>query len=161
VFFGGAGDDYLKAMATAVGNTAMNHLDGGAGNDTLIGTVSKDALGLSELFGGAGDDYLRAIGGDGNRLEGGLGDDDLIGSIGQDNFLYEKPGCGNLGWDDIFGFQDNQDKVVLDGYAPADLSLDTATNVASLSDGTMIHFVNINGDLTPDDFVFIDGLAMA
>ena len=66
-----------------------------------------------------------------------------------------------MGRDTIFGFEDNKDKVVLDGYTPDDLSIDNAKNVATLSDGTAISFANFAGTLTEDDFVFVDTLGIA
>lgn len=161
--YGGAGNDYLEARAMAPGNEGMNHLDGGPGHDTLVALIGEETFGFSDLFGDIGNDDLTVFGGDGNRLEGGLGNDDLTGSIGQDNFVYEKPESDNLGWDDIFGFEDDFDKVVLDGYAREDLSIDNVRDIATLSDGTRISFANFEGVLTQDDFDFVasGGLGIA
>jgi len=161
---GGSGNDHLEATANATGTAdvmATNHLDGGSGDDTLVGIISEDTLGFSDLFGDTGDDDLTAIGGEGNVLEGGRGDDNLRGSSGQDNFVYEGPPSGNLGWDTIFGFEDNKDKVVLEGYTSDDLSIDNARNVATLSDGTRITFADFEGVLNQDDFVFVDTAGIA
>lgn len=78
---GGAGND------TLVGGQAGNVLRGGTGNDYLFGGRGNDRLdggdGRDFLFGGAGSDVLR--GGRGNDvLIGGSGDDDLDGEEGFD-----------------------------------------------------------------------------
>ncbi|WP_071469447.1 calcium-binding protein [Roseinatronobacter thiooxidans] len=70
-------------------------LEGGAGNDRLVGTVANDTL-----VGGAGDDILIGAGGDdvlyvdsgANHLIGGEGDDSLIGGAGNDTL---EGGWGN------------------------------------------------------------------
>ena len=70
-------------------------LEGGAGNDRLVGTVANDTL-----AGGAGDDVLIGAGGDNvlyvdsgaNHLIGGEGDDSLIGGAGNDTL---EGGWGN------------------------------------------------------------------
>ncbi|NLC71635.1 MAG: DUF4347 domain-containing protein, partial [Desulfuromonadaceae bacterium] len=76
---GGAGDD------TLTGDGFQNILLGGAGNDTLSGGDEADFLdggsGNDILFGGSGDDVL--IGGSGSdTLSGGAGDDRLTGGSG-------------------------------------------------------------------------------
>ena len=62
----GAGDD---AVIIDPGVYPPTRLDGGAGNDTLVGGASGDVI-----FGGAGNDSLRGLGG-ADRLIGGPGDD--------------------------------------------------------------------------------------
>ena len=66
-----AGDDVVDASALAAGAMLLT-LDGGAGDDVLIGGAGNDTL-----LGGEGDDVL--IGGPGlDTLDGGPGDDVVI-----------------------------------------------------------------------------------
>lgn len=69
---GGDGND------TVVGNSANDYLVGGTGDDQLFGQQGNDTL-----VGGAGKDTL--VGSDGDDLlDGGLGDDTLLGGNGND-----------------------------------------------------------------------------
>ena len=81
---GGAGDDRL-AVAADVGVPVR--LEGGDGDDTLIGGGGNDTLlgmdGDDRLEGGDGDDVLDASAGD-DTLVGGRGDDTLMGGRGND-----------------------------------------------------------------------------
>jgi Ca2+-binding RTX toxin-like protein len=63
----------------------MGFVDGGAGDDTLIGTGGND-----DLRGGAGND----------RIEGGAGDDLLTDTSGFDTFVFK----GTFGNDTVTGF---------------------------------------------------------
>jgi Ca2+-binding RTX toxin-like protein len=76
------------------------YLDGGLGNDTLIGAAFNDKLngggGNDTVSGGAGNDSL--FGGDGNdTISGGAGNDALWGSAGNDSIN------GGAGIDHIWG----------------------------------------------------------
>ena len=72
-----AGDDVLDATGLAA-NSALLTLDGGDGDDVLLGGAGDDVL-----LGGAGDDVL--IGGPGNdTTDGGIGDNVVIQSLGAD-----------------------------------------------------------------------------
>jgi Ca2+-binding RTX toxin-like protein len=66
---------------------AGNYLNGGGGNDTLIGGDFADelfdAFGDNTLQGGGGNDVLTVMSGT-NTLEGGQGADLLIGGVGSD-----------------------------------------------------------------------------
>jgi len=84
-------------------------LDGGAGDDYLLGSLRKDFL-----IGGAGNDYL--LGGLGqDSLIGGAGDDTLIGGRGADSFVFENQVAKfDLGHDTVKQFRGGQgDKIVL------------------------------------------------
>ncbi|OIQ33649.1 MAG: hypothetical protein BM562_01130 [Alphaproteobacteria bacterium MedPE-SWcel] len=71
--YGVATDDYVVGAAGM-----MNHLDGYAGNDTLIAGDMGDYL-----FGGLGDDSL--VGGIGSdQIHGDFGDDTILGGDGDD-----------------------------------------------------------------------------
>jgi Ca2+-binding RTX toxin-like protein len=78
---GGAGDDSLLGSDFAdslTGGTGNDSLAGGAGNDVLNGNAGNDTLS------GAGDDD-RLLGGGGNdQLDGGAGQDTLNGNGGND-----------------------------------------------------------------------------
>ena len=97
---GGAGNDQL------IGSSFMDLLRGQAGNDTLNGGDGNDFL-----QGGAGDDQLSGeagtdglSGGSGNdTIFGGLGDDIAYGGTGDDSVR------GEAGSDTIFGGADSDD----------------------------------------------------
>ena len=105
---GGAGNDQL------IGSSFMDLLRGQDGNDTLIGGDGNDFL-----QGGAGNDQLN--GGDGNDgLSGGSGNDTLLGGLG-DEIAYGGSGDdsirGEAGADTIFGGADSDD---VDGGSDTD-----------------------------------------
>ena len=80
VISGFAGDDVINAAGLPASSIGLS-LNGGAGNDVLIGND-----GGVVLAGGTGDDIL--IGGAGDDvLDGGDGDDVLLGNGGNDIFL--------------------------------------------------------------------------
>ncbi|MEO1656317.1 MAG: cadherin domain-containing protein [Pseudomonadota bacterium] len=80
--FGGDGNDVLDAVESDSGN----YLDGGAGNDQLIGRGGSDWLdggaGVDTLDGGDGDDYLTGGAGNGDDVRGGRGDDTYVFNLG-------------------------------------------------------------------------------
>lgn len=100
---GGAGDDYL------VGSVQPDDFDGGAGDDTLIGAAGDDSLngglGADDLSGNAGADAISGEvgsdildGGDGtDSIDGGEGGDTLVGGAGDDTLN------GGLGADQLSG----------------------------------------------------------
>lgn len=51
---GGTGDDYLQGGIGATFRGGQNLLDGGAGNDTMLGFAARDTL-----LGGAGNDFIK------------------------------------------------------------------------------------------------------
>ena len=115
--FGGYGNDTLYAnYAEGVVEDSLDLkeknrevLDGGAGDDYLLGSLGKDFL-----IGGAGNDYL--LGGLGqDSLIGGAGDDTLIGGRGADSFVFENQVAKfDLGHDTVKQFRGGQgDKIVL------------------------------------------------
>ncbi len=91
---GGAGND------TLIGNGDDNVLDGGDGDDTLYGLGGDDRLiggnGNDTLNGNTGNDTLNGGAGD-DTLDGGLGDDTLNGGGGTDTL------DGGLGNDTLNG----------------------------------------------------------
>ncbi|WP_421723899.1 hypothetical protein [Bauldia sp.] len=101
--FGGA--DRIDAAKLPKGAVKL-HLDGGDGNDVLLGSKAGDVL-----VGGDGDD--RVVGKDGRDvLAGGLGKDKLIGGNGKDRFAFTE----NYDEDQVDRIKDfdvDKDKVVL------------------------------------------------
>jgi Ca2+-binding RTX toxin-like protein len=94
VVAGGAGNDTLSAALLAAGNTTLT-LDGGAGNDTIIGSQGADIL----------------LGGDGNdTVTGGRGNDTALLGNGNDTFIWN-PGDGS---DTVEG-QAGTDTLVFNG----------------------------------------------
>jgi Ca2+-binding RTX toxin-like protein len=88
------GNDSVSAAGLS-SNVVKLTVDGGAGNDTIIGSYGADVL----------------IGGDGNdTLIGGRGDDVLIGGAGNDTFVWN-PGDGS---DTVEG-QGDQDTLQFNG----------------------------------------------
>ncbi|MBE3133464.1 MAG: hypothetical protein IMZ55_08310, partial [Acidobacteria bacterium] len=103
---GGMGDDVLGFVGGpgAVDMTALNArsrdwvaaIDGGPGNDILLGTGGRDRLdggpGSDLLYGFGGDDRLWGDGGfgspaDSDVLFGGTGNDDLLGGVGSNRLF--------------------------------------------------------------------------
>lgn len=127
--FGGKGDDVIYAgdnnlsdgispddiKPDVLASEYDNFLDGGNGDDLLIGSMLNDLQ-----VGGKGDDYLRGYQGDDNlsggagndAIRGDLGDDILLGDSGKDvlfghhndDFL-----SGGRGKDRLYGYNDHQD----------------------------------------------------
>jgi Ca2+-binding RTX toxin-like protein len=86
----GGGDDRVEVVGDALGPTRRIVLDGGAGNDFLVGSPGDDLLfggaGRDQLLGGGGNDWL--MGGDGDdQLAGGDGNDVLVGGAGADTLV--------------------------------------------------------------------------
>lgn len=121
-----AGNDILT-VSTAAAAAMLVSLDGGAGNDTVTGSILTDIL-----FGGDGND----------RLTGGKGDDQMFGDAGDDRFIYN-PGDGtdlmeggdgtdtveingsNAG--EVFAFTANGARIRFDELSPAPFALDIGT----------------------------------
>ncbi|NJO78206.1 MAG: calcium-binding protein [Cyanobacteria bacterium RM1_2_2] len=84
---GGAGDD------TLIGSSANDTLDGGDGNDVVVGAKGDD-----RMIGGAGDDVLAWADGDGNDIMSGNDGRDTIAVQGAlakgDNFVLGKNAAG-------------------------------------------------------------------
>jgi Ca2+-binding RTX toxin-like protein len=82
---GGGGDDVLlgsDGSDVLVGSGGSDRIEGNAGNDRMIGGSGADTL-----IGGAGDDLLKGLGGSGDRLSGGDGNDTLNGGRGIDRVI--------------------------------------------------------------------------
>lgn len=158
MLLGGAGRD---ALIGGVGRDMLNGggaddvLFGGAGNDRLVGQAGNDRLagggGRDWLAGGAGNDRLIAGGGN-DTLSGGTGNDVLVGGGGADCFVFAE----GDGEDRIVGYQQGQDRLMIDGTLTGRDALRFADNhirqtdagvVISFGDGDRI--VLIGDDLDP------------
>jgi Ca2+-binding RTX toxin-like protein len=116
------GDDTVDASGLTAGLIQLA-VDGGAGNDTIVGSQGADSL----------------LGGDGNDLiTGGKGNDALIGGAGDDTFVWN-PGDGS---DTIEG-QDGHDAMLFNG-ANVDETVDISAN------GSRVRFFRNPGNITMD-----------
>jgi Ca2+-binding RTX toxin-like protein len=94
VVSGGAGDDTLSAASLPANNVTLT-LDGGSGNDTIIGSQGADFL----------------LGGDGNdTIIGGRGNDTAVLGNGNDMFIWN-PGDGS----DVVEGGAGTDRLVFNG----------------------------------------------
>ncbi len=118
--------------------TAIEHVSGGAGNDTLIGDA-----GANWLYGEAGND----------TLEGGGGADTLIGGAGADTFIFRT----DYGVTVIQDYEAGTDTFLLHGFDTFDVYL------AGTGTDTFIDFGNGDGlylvgilleDIVYSDFIF-------
>ena len=139
VFDGGEGNDSLEFENSTGGvTTAFNVLDGGAGDDTIIGSGGRDliigGLGDDSLTGGGEDDLILGDGGELTNttvtvtIKGTDGGDTLAGGDGRDIII----GAGGL--DDISGNGD-KDLLIGDGATLFFGSLQIYDNVLSLGKG--------------------------
>ena len=153
---GGAGPDavvYQGAVGVAV-NLATGIATGGQGTDTLIA--------IEHVYGGAGNDTLTGNaawntlnGGAGNdRLYGGVGNDRLVGGLGADRFVFGRA----EGADVIGDFQDGIDRIVLTNAAESMAGLriwNGAGGAIVAWDAGQVTLTNITASqLTIADFIF-------
>jgi Ca2+-binding RTX toxin-like protein len=140
------GNDILDSSKLLAGATPVA-LDGGAGNDTVIGGINADVL-----FGGADNDVLKGaagadalIAGEGNDvIDGGADNDDLSGNNGNDTV---KGGAGNdialLGaGNDLFIWNSGDGSDTIDGGT----DFDTLRLIGSKPGDTI--GISANGTLT-------------
>lgn len=163
------------------GNEVANKLDGGTGNDILLGRDGED-----DVRGGTGNDVLLGEGeadtlkgGAGNdTLDGGVGADILFGEAGNDTFRYAIEGedeLPELGGDIINGFQSGADKIdlgdLLDDFDidPVDAFANQHVLFGKVGADTLVQFDSdgaggtgpvtlatvINATLTQSDFILI------
>jgi Ca2+-binding RTX toxin-like protein len=119
---GGAGSDTIDASTVPTGTMALI-LDGGAGNDTLIGSRGAD-----QLIGGDGSDVVT----------GGMGDDTAQLGAGNDQFVWN-PGDGS----DVVEGQAGTDTLLFNGSNAAE-SIDISAN------GERVRFFRDVGTVTMD-----------
>ena len=123
-------EGYRDATVTAWADTeapgTVNILNGGAGDDSLIGSTGDDQLNgdadNDNLYGNDGNDTLN--GGDGNdRLDSGSGNNTLLGGAGADSFYI---GYGNNGIAETNLLNGGSGNDLFELYNPTDTS-DSAT----------------------------------
>ncbi|MBE9235291.1 choice-of-anchor I family protein, partial [Anabaena aphanizomenioides LEGE 00250] len=143
---GGMGNDFLNTSSTA-GN---NILEGGDGDDTLIGYLASD-----KLFGDGGNDFLYA----------GKQGTEMTGGAGLDRFYFGNGSIPDVAAE-VLDFTKGDDKVIITGIPQAQ----SFENIILVKDGndTLVKVViegmektfgilrNVQADtLTADDFGFI------
>ena len=138
--FGADGDDLIDVSGvnlTYGTQTYKTSIDGGSGNDTIIGSDQRDNIlgqnGDDSILGGDGNDNISAgagsdtvDAGDGNDIVSGQGgDDSIIGGAGADSLI------GQEGADTIFAVDGEGDWVRGDSLDTIlfDAGLDTVTGV--------------------------------
>jgi len=152
----GGGNDSINATGL-VTNVDVT-LDGGAGNDVIVGGSSFETL-----LGGDGNDTL--TGGDGDdRVDGGAGNDRLIWNPGDDTDLFEggtgtdtaEVNGGNGG--EVFTLTANGTRVRFDRISPAPFAIDIGTteNIVVNMGGGNDSF-SATGNLAPLIAVTVDG----
>ncbi len=113
---GGTGNDTIN------GGNDNDFIDGGSNNDTLNGDGGNDSVlggsGNDTVSGGSGNDTVN--GGSGiNTVRGGSGNDTIFVDLGTDTIRWN---VGDLGLDQVVGFQLGQDKVQFGaGFLAGDL----------------------------------------
>jgi uncharacterized protein len=147
---GTPGDDLLN------GTAGPDNIQGLGGHDEIFGREGDDVLdggdGRDELFGGEGNDILN--GGDGDdRLDGRGGDDRLTGGPGRDLFLYYAR--VDNGSDTITDFNSTEDRILLDGFSPAEIEVrrEGDTTIISLAGRGQIMLLGVT-QLDDDDLAF-------
>ncbi len=174
--YGGEGNDFINAGDSTLAwgqapddidpqpENGRDYVDGGAGNDTILGEDDDDTLvggagddvidgGIDEdlILGGAGNDYLDGgdqedtlVGGAGNdTLIGGDGADDMAGGDDRDTFI-----GGNIG-DVVDGNEggDDYDTLDLTGVATPDQSINVVYDPTNSENGT-VEFRDGSGTVT-------------
>jgi Ca2+-binding RTX toxin-like protein len=119
---GGAGNDLIDLTSTRFTYGAVT-LNGGTGNDWLLGNAGGDRLfglsGSDRLKGYGGHDYLSG-GINNDHLYGGRGNDKLVGGAGHDYLM------GQFGKDTLTGGS-GSDRFVFD-VSPTTVNRDTITD---------------------------------
>ena len=114
--------------------TGIENVDGGGGNDIIIGNNSANTLnggaGNDRLFGGDGADILRGNAGN-DILNGGDGNDHLFGGNGNDIFQIDS----GDGRDVIKDYTSGDDRIkLLVGLTSSDLTLSYFKGHTRISD---------------------------
>jgi Ca2+-binding RTX toxin-like protein len=149
-----SGDDTIDASALPAGLTQLT-IDGGSGNDTIIGSQGADLL-----FGGSGDDVV--IGGRGNdAAQLGSGDDLFIWNPGEGSDVVD----GDSGFDtlDFRGANISENVTISANGSHARFFRDVANVTMDLDNVERIQFEALGGadkivvnDLTGTDVTQVD-----
>ncbi|MBB4040790.1 Ca2+-binding RTX toxin-like protein [Microvirga flocculans] len=129
---GGDGNDLIDMTSTRFKYGAVT-LNGGNGNDALLGNAGSDILlggaGRDQLKGYGGNDYLSG-GNNNDRLLGGRGDDRLVGGSGNDYLV------GQFGKDTLTGGS-GQDRFAFE-VSPIKANIDRITDFSVKDDSVYL-----------------------
>src|SRR5262249_32364025 len=117
------GDDSFDARQLALGTIKQLTVDGGVGNDTIIGSDAADVI-----FGGDGND----------TIIGGKGNDSVFMGAGDDVFTWNA-GDGS----DLVEGQDGNDTMIFNGA-------DANENIVMSANGSRLRFTRDVGSITMD-----------
>lgn len=120
----------LVMMAFTAGTALARNIEGGPGDDTLIGTANTDTI-----YGRGGDDLIRGLGAR-DIIFGGAGNDDLYGgAIGDQIFggAGDDYIVGGAGEDELYGFGGDDVIVSGDDKQPDEVRCGTGYDIAYLS----------------------------
>ena len=167
------GGPSANAMAVAANFPGPVTLNGGAGNDTLLGNDVGDVLngnaGNDSLVGGSGNDTL--IGGDGNdtlighagddSLDGGAGADIAVGGLGNDTVLGGSGRdllIGGYGRDSVSGGNDQD--IVIGSATKYDQDVAGLTQILTIWNSTATYASRISQLQNPNFAYFLKPLAL-
>ena len=119
VLLGQVGNDQIS-LSDFFGENTVEKIDGGLGNNTIVGTAEDNTLDFSateminidSISGGNGDDVITGSQ-TADTISGGSGNDQLDGQVGNDTFLYAGNNNGidsidgGAGFDAIHGTDDD------------------------------------------------------
>ncbi|SEV94571.1 Ca2+-binding protein, RTX toxin-related [Cognatiyoonia koreensis] len=118
---GYAEGDTISGFERLTGSTEDDKLYGSDGGNILKGGSGEDSLwgrdGNDKLYGGSNSD----------RFDGGEGNDKLYGGSGVDTFHFDK----GDDFDTVMDFQNNADRIEIDGYSSGFDAFDYATQVGT------------------------------
>lgn len=163
-----AGNDALDLSAITV--LGVELVDGGAGNDSIIGSASNDTIrgnaGDDTIVGGAGDDTFTVLGNaEGHdTFDGGTGFDRILGSEWNDTLALANT-AGNLVGIEAIDLGGGSDKIVLtSGNDTLDLSGMIVSGVELIDAGAGNDIITasaaddiLRGGTGSDTFTFRDG----
>lgn len=147
ILAGLGGDDVLIGGDFDMGYPIHNYLNGGSGNDVVVGGAAADDLigedGDDRLYAGNGDDFVIGDagedllrGGDGNDwLQGGAGRDEMFGEAGDDRL----DGVGGSDTLDGGAGSDSAEYYEAEGS----VTIDLGAGIARESGGSVDHLVSI------------------